>query len=116
MSRTRRIGYNQQLGDAAAVSNSTAVVMTATDLSALDNFAVYVTNTGATALNVFTLQTSPDTSSATNWVDVDTNTLKTLGAGAAGRIAVADNPGATYRAHASVASGTTALDIWVTGG
>ena len=47
---------------------------------------------------------------------VDNTTLATLAAGAAGRISVTANVGHTYRAHASVAAGTTTLDIWITGG
>jgi len=112
----KRIAYSEQVDNSTTITTATAVCMAAKDLSALTAFALTVYNAGAAALNAFALEVSPDTSAEAHYVTVDNSTLASLTAGAAGRISVTVNVGKHYRAYGSVASGTTTLDIWVTGG
>ena len=107
-----RHSENTKQSDDASVGTSLGVVMASVDLSHLKDVGFYVLNNSATALNAFQLEVSPD---GTNWVVVDNSTLATLG-NTIGRITVADNPGGYYRCQASVAAGSTTLDIWTVGG
>lgn len=111
---SKRVTFNKQLqAGTVVIGTATAVVLSSVDLTELSAFSLSVENAGSQALNAFSLQRGPDGSL---WPKtVDNSTLATLAAGAAGEIAVAANPGGYYRAFASVASGTTTLNIWVVG-
>ncbi|MBT4498068.1 MAG: hypothetical protein HOC74_10125 [Gemmatimonadetes bacterium] len=102
----------ETLAAAAAVDTDLDVHGGPVDLLALTNLSFFVKNSGATALNACSLDSSAD---GTNWVVEDAATLATLGAGVTSQINVANNGRKFWRLRASVASSTTTLLIMVTG-